>query len=140
MGISAYLYFETLKHVIALLLIMLVVFTVYSLVSNVIASDSYKKSLTTSDITPNLLSYEGFLAISLGSKQIHQTESDKISYTVQCWLGVAMIAIWIIAFGVIKLREREGAQEVDIESKTASDFTILIKNYPSRMSKEQLER
>lgn len=71
----------------------------------------------------------------MGSKQIHSTEDDKISYTVQCWLGVAVLALWGVYFGYVKHTERVKSIDIDNDSRTASDFTILIKNFPSNMTK-----
>lgn len=58
---------------------------------------------------------------------------------VQCWLGVAVLVIWAIYFGFIKHMERIKSIDIDRDSKTASDFTILIKNLPSNMTQQQLE-
>lgn len=70
MGVSTFLYFETLKNIIKLLIVLFFVFSIYALVSNVIAADSYRNSLSVLN-DPALLSFEGFLKISLGSKQLH---------------------------------------------------------------------
>ena len=74
MGISTFLYFNTLKNIIFLLLTMLFIFSIYALASNFVASKNYLDSINNlNDITPDLNSYEGFLSLSLGSKQINST-------------------------------------------------------------------
>jgi hypothetical protein len=57
---------------------------------------------------------------------------------VQCWLGVVVVVLWGLLFALIKERERVHSANIDIESKTASDYTVLIKNYPKNLSLEEL--
>lgn len=45
-----------------------------------------------------------------------------------------MLVLWGILFAIIKQRERVTAIDVDRDSKTASDFTVLIKNFPTNMT------
>ena len=49
----------TLKHLIFLLLLMFFVFTIYAVVSNIVASNNYKNSLinTNTEITTDINSY-----------------------------------------------------------------------------------
>lgn len=115
---------------------MFFIYTIYGVISNVVSAKNYEKSIGNETLTPDLLSYEGFLVISLGSKQIHETEGDRTSFTVQCWLGVAMIVVWGVLLGFIKKNERRIAHKIDADSKTASDFSILIENFPSKMTKQ----
>ncbi len=50
------------------------IFSIYALASNFVASKNYLDSINNlNDITPDLNSYEGFLSLSLGSKQINST-------------------------------------------------------------------
>jgi hypothetical protein len=41
-----------------------------------------------------------------------------------------VVVVWGIGFGVVKRRERKHSAVIDIESKTASDYTVLVENYP----------
>lgn len=52
---------------------------------------------------------------------------------IQCWLGVASVALWGICFAIIKQKERKAQIIIDIDSKTAGDYSILIKNYPKNL-------
>lgn len=51
-GISTYLYFFTLRVLIYLLLLMLLVFSIYAIASNVVASNFYKSSRPSSVLSP----------------------------------------------------------------------------------------
>lgn len=70
--------------------------------SNVVASNQYR-SLGAVNST-ELLSYEGILIISLGSKELNSSDENKTSFNIQCWLGVAMIVLWGIMFLFIKVQ------------------------------------
>lgn len=56
MGISTFLYFETLKNIVGLLTIMFVILSIYAIISNIVASNQYK-DIAAADLTPNLLSF-----------------------------------------------------------------------------------
>lgn len=110
---STYLYFETLKNLIVLLLVSFFLYCIYAIITNVMASDDYQvdyfEEFTQgkTDIE-KYKSFEGVLAISLGSKQLHAEEEDKRYYRIQCWLGVAMLIIWGLLFTIIKYKEEKG--------------------------------
>ncbi len=92
----------TIKSIISLVLAMILIYSIFAIITNITASTSYKNSVVDSAILVSQKSYEGILLISLGSKQLHETNLDKTYYTIQCWLGVAMIVVWGILFGIIK--------------------------------------
>jgi hypothetical protein len=43
---------------------------------------------------------------------------------------VAMIIIWFVTFTALKYYEKLKYIEVDIETKSASDYTIVMENIP----------
>lgn len=92
----------TIKSVISLVLAMILIYSIFAIITNISASSAYKNSTENSTILVSQKSYEGILLISLGSKQLHATNLDKVYYTIQCWLGVGMIVVWGILFGIIK--------------------------------------
>ena len=80
-GLSTFLYFETLLNLIFLLMIAFLVYGVYSLITNIMAANNYRSNILFEDVLPdNENSYQGFLVLSLGSKQLHGRDLDKKYY------------------------------------------------------------
>ena len=94
MGLSTYLFFATFKNLSILLVIMTLVYSIFTLVTNVIASTNGSISISSLD----------YIAISLSSKQQNPTETNKTYYFISCWLGVAMIGLWLLALVGIKYK------------------------------------
>lgn len=104
MGTSTYLYFATFKNLSILLGILTLVYSIYSLATNIIAS---KNNSLGSSYTVD------YLTISLASKQSNPTDLNKLFYFIQAWLGMAVVIIWIVIFFVNRYREFKNAQEYD---------------------------
>jgi hypothetical protein len=66
-GISTYLYFQTLIHLIILLLLITVVYSIFAIVTNVIASDKYQPIEDLDKFRSNV----SILSISTGSKMLN---------------------------------------------------------------------
>lgn len=116
-GTSTYLYFSTFKNLSILLVIMTLVYSLYSLATNIIAAKNNSKGDTyTVD----------YLTISLSSKQSNNTDTNKRFYFIQAWLGMATVVIWIFIFIYNRYQEIKGSQEYDDASKSASDYSIAI--------------
>ncbi len=47
-----------------------------------------------------------------------------------------MVVIWFITFSILKYYEKVKEMEVDQESTTASDFTILIEGFPEDITEK----
>ena len=107
-GVSTYLYFETLLNLTFLLGVLFVIYAVYALITNIMAANEYRRIVSSDELTEQFKSYESFLVLSLGSKQLHETSTDKKYYEIQCWLGVALLVVWGLIFTWIKYRERAG--------------------------------
>ena len=133
LGISTFLYFETAKNLGILLLIMGFVYSIYALVTNVMASH---KITSTSSITTNV----DVLIISLASKMTSETDENKNYYLIQCYIGVGLVVIWCIMFFVLKYFEKE--QEVRVEEQTisAADFSIVMEYVPKDMTQEEMQK
>jgi len=67
------------------------------------------------------------------------SSQNKNAFATQCWLGVSVLVIWMLAFGWIKKRERQAQLNVDYSSKTASDYSLYFANLPKNMSVIDLE-
>jgi hypothetical protein len=98
MGISTFLYFETLTNLIILTFILTIVYSIFSLTTNIIASSFYKHSHTIA----SLASSDSYVALSLGSKQLDPTDKNKTYYIIQCWLGVAVLCLWLTMLFYLK--------------------------------------
>ena len=73
-GVSTWLYFETVKNLGLLLFVGFIVYGIYAIVTNVIASNKYRAAFDDSELEQDEKSYVGVLTISLGSKPLHNTE------------------------------------------------------------------
>lgn len=58
-------------------------------------------------------SYLSYVSLSLGSKQLNQTDTNKLYYYIQCWIGLGVVIVWLIMFFLLKYFERE--KEIEIE-------------------------
>jgi hypothetical protein len=102
-GISTYLYFLAIKHLIVLLVVMFAIFSVYSIISNGIVSGLYKDEVKDASVAPQEQSYLNVLVISLGSKILYgESEVGRTLFYVQCWMGVVVIVVWGVLFFLIK--------------------------------------
>lgn len=72
----------------------------------------------------------GFSDIGAGSKVLSQTSDKQTMSLIQSWIGVAIVVLWGV-LNIIKTHIEE-KYIVDIETKrtSASDFTLMIKNFP----------
>lgn len=154
MGVSTYLFFETIKHLIILLISMFLILSIYSLMANFKAVDKYKQ-IVSAEVQESQGVTSGILAFALGPRALSsdmQLSSDaqtnqnisqadayaEDTFSNQCWLGLAMLILWIGIFSWIKYQERQAQLYVDYESWTASDFTLKFENMPESMTKEEL--
>lgn len=95
MGTSTYLFFATFKNLSILLAIMTLVYSLYSIATNVIAA---KNNAQGNNYTVD------YLTISLSSKQSNNTTQNQRFYYIQAWLGVVTVIIWIIVFFINRFR------------------------------------
>lgn len=137
-GVSTFLYFETLFHLIVMLVLAFLIYGIYSLITNIQAANAYRQSIT-ENLKDYKISYEGFLVLSLGSKQLHNRPTDKLYYQIQCWIGVGLVMVWGLYFIFIKLREKKGVAELLQDTKSAADFSIVIENFPIDMTLKTLQ-
>lgn len=128
MGISTYLYFKTIQNLSILLGIMFVVYSVYSLSTNLKAANI--------DINGNYSSQIlSFLSISLGSKQLYSSEEKIQMYVIGAWIGLAMLVLWSIAFLGLKYYQKESEVAILLETKSVSEYTLVIEKIPTGMTK-----
>lgn len=109
-GISTYLYFQTVKNLLVMLLIMTLAYSIYALATNLIASGVINSNSTLSSTIKSGVSY---IALSVGSKQLNPTDDNKKYYFIQCWIGVGLLVLWMLVFFFLKYSE--AAQEAKVE-------------------------
>jgi len=92
MGTSTYLYFAIFKKLTILLVILTIFYSIFSLATNIIASNGTNNAKTAKD----------YLAISIGSKMTNQNITNEYFYFGQCFLGAFTMIVWVIGFIYIK--------------------------------------
>lgn len=130
MGTATFLHFRTFRNVSLLLLILFLVYSIFSIITNVLAASN--GTIKISDID--------YLKISLGSKQNNISDTNNLYYYVQCWLGLAVVTIWLIVFQAIKYHEFKDISEYDNDTSSASDFTVVIEGIPDNATQEQFQK
>ena len=133
MGLSTYLFFATFKNLSILLMIMTLLYSIFALVTNVLASEAYASA---GGISVASLDY---IVISLSSKQQNPTDTNKTYYFVSCWLGLGMIVVWMLSLVGIKYNEAKNSQEYDADTISCSDYSISIDGLPVDVTKEELQ-
>ena len=108
---------------------MAVVYSIYAIVTNIIASDASVSDLYALD----------YLVITLASKQKVVNDQNKLFYFIQCWLGVVTILIWFLVIIGIKYNEIKRSIEYDEDTSSASDYSIVMEGMPLDVTKEELQ-
>jgi hypothetical protein len=80
---------------------MFLIYSIYAIITNVIASNNFDLCTGLVDCSSNL----DYLAISLGSKQQNQTDINKTYYYIQAWIGVGLVIIMVITFFFLRYFE-----------------------------------
>lgn len=91
MGSSTVVFFKTIINIALLLIVMVLIYSVFSLATNVSIAQGVNNS--------------NYLVISLGSKSSNQASDNQKAqdfYLASSWLGVSMIVIWGILFVFLK--------------------------------------
>lgn len=84
---------------------------------------------------------DNFLVISLSAKQLnYRTEENSRFYLIQCWLGLAVVIIWIGMFTIIKYLEQNDEILIDSQTISAADFTVVIEGVPTNITKQTLQQ
>jgi hypothetical protein len=134
MGLSTYLFFSTFKNLTILLVILILVYSGFALFTNYGAAKSGNLDFSKASYT------EAIVGISLSYKQVFNTDTNKMYYFISCWLGVAMIVIWIIALIGIKFKEAKDSQEYDRDTISCSDYSIVVEGLPMDTKREDLQK
>ena len=61
-------------------------------------------------------------------------------YYISCWLGVAMLLIWILVLIAIKYKEVKDAEEYDRDTISCSDYSLLIEGLPVDLDRGALAK
>jgi hypothetical protein len=131
------LYFQQIKNLAIILVEMLLIYAIYAFATNVVASGKFTGCSTT-DTTKCTANFS-YIAISLGSKQMSTSEENKNFYYIQCWIGIAMVVVWFLTFALLKYYEKLKELEVDLETRSASDFALVVEGLPDNVSSEEFQ-
>lgn len=71
---------------------MAIVYGIFAIITNVLAADASVNDLYALD----------YIKISLAAKQNNPTDTNKLYYFIQCWLGLVTILIWFLVIIGIK--------------------------------------
>jgi hypothetical protein len=95
LGESAMLFFLNIKHCLAMMLAGFIVFSVYSLASNIIAASNTGSNIENSTTDCLQSDHCGLGQISLGIKLADKTALNREMYLGQAWLGLGLVVVWI---------------------------------------------
>lgn len=130
-GTSTLLYFSAYKYLSILLLILGLFYSVYAIVTNLIAAGVQSDTLKGVVVD--------YIAISLSAKQLNVTELNSKYYYIQCWIGVGVMIIWFFVFIALKYSEIKGAVEYDDDTSSISDYSVVIEGMPLDVTEEELQ-
>lgn len=93
-GVSTFLFFQMIKNVLLLLLLIGIVYSGFALTSNCIYSSSF---------TQSNISFNNFiLGISLSSKKLSTSSTLQTYYLIEMWIGAFLTLVWGILLSLIK--------------------------------------
>jgi hypothetical protein len=130
MGIAAYLYFQNIKNLIVLLIMLAAFYSSYALYINITepsssfsSSNPIKKlsfASTVQNLTTNTSLYDSMLK--------------------EGWLVAAGVLVWWGALFIMKRMAIKQERMVDDDTITAADFSIMLEHLPVSATKESLQK
>lgn len=125
LGLTTYTFFKAIMHIVLLLVVLLVTFSVYSLGTNIylgLIKEEYSW---------------GYLLISLTSKS---ALDDAYLYEIGCWLGLCTVVLWGVCLAVIKYWQLQLQMDtMHCSFYNVSEYSILIEKMPTGLSKEYVQ-
>ena len=67
------------------------------------------------------------------------TDTNKLYYYISTWLGLATVLVWIVVLAGIKYIENKEAQELNEDTQSASDYSIVMEGCPLDITQEELQ-
>jgi len=101
-GTSTVLYFSAYKHLSILLAILGILYSIFSIITNVIAAANAQNN-------PNITAIIDYISISLSAKEVNQNDTNNLYYFIQCWIGLGVMIIWLFVLIGLKYSEIKGA-------------------------------
>lgn len=98
---------------------MTVVYSIYALITNLKAAGAYDSLVTEGRIISIFPITKGYLALSIGSKQMNPTDENAAYYLIQCWIGIGLVIIWMITIFIFKYYERSYERYGDLIPKAS---------------------
>ena len=75
---------------------MLLMYSIYAFVTNLMASNAIDISNFTVNTKADILS------ISLSSKMTEDNDTNRAYYINSCWIGMSMVTVWLVMFFLMK--------------------------------------
>lgn len=126
LGEAATLFFQSIKHCVAMMLVAFTVFSVYSLASNIYAASNSGFDVETSSLDCEEADRCELGQISLGIKLEDKTNLNRDLYLGQTWVGLLLVIVWIGMLIYKTSREWKVQMNQDLQNPSASDFTVMI--------------
>lgn len=59
---------------------------------------------------------------------------------IGAWIGLVMLLLWCVAFIGLKYYQKEQEVRIMTESKSVAEFSLVIENVPTGLTKVDLQR
>lgn len=118
---------------------LLIVFSIFAIVTNLWASRMYEVG-GGNYFNRKARSYEGFIAASLASKVNHLSDFSITTGYIQSWIILITVFLWIPILLLIKMNQISFEEEIDKESVSITDYTLVFQKMPKNVRKQELER
>ncbi len=103
-----------------------IVYCIYAIITNAIAAGASQNNLYSLD----------YITISLAAKEKNDTETNRLYYYIQCWIGLGVMLIWIIMMIGIKYFEIKNSLEYDADTSSCTDYSVVLEGVPVDLTKE----
>ena len=61
-------------------------------------------------------------------------------YVIGAWIGCGMLLLWGLTFLGLKYYQKESEVAILLESKSVSEFSLVIENIPTGITKDEIQR
>lgn len=121
-GQGVILFFFYTKKMMLLIFLTILVYGIFSLVTNLISDDTNQNCRE-----PGIL---GFMCPLKVKGEIQNKQNEPRFILAQLWLGFAFCLMWSVAVRLIKRLGRRKGQQIDNELETSSSEVIFISKLP----------
>lgn len=132
MGVGVHLFFRNYLFNSLVFLLMFLIFSIYAIATNVKAFDEYSSEQAQKQciIDDANVGKCGFSRIGAGSKVLVPNDANNKMSQIQSWLGIAFVILWGLLMALKTHLEEKFFIDMEMKRVSASDFTLLITNFP----------